>query len=417
MQQQQNILRIRTTKQPQEPSESRGGGKRSEQLGEGFEPIVPVGRPKAKRPADLDGKEQGVSNDLFESGGSTADQAWGTLCSWLDLPPKVDVLSLHTRPEPPALEHPQQKQEQQKAKEKVAEVEEDGGISGGKVGLADFLGTEPSKAEIARVSAEGARDDKATLAAHTSAISTGVARNERDMLIAIHSGNLPRYIARVSPRKSFGYGTFANPNRPFCFATEPADLRGVKPAEAMFKVGWTREWIEPNLGEEIVICIFDTHRAVPAHETAGPKAAKDTQAPQGSVVEQGKMGWPELTAVALADAKFIDAAEAKGIDKKDLAELFTICSQTPVKGDPRTRDTTKKRNCIILRELIDSLYGANRLYTGMGATMQENGKLGGREVMVKPSGTGLRLVDGNHVLVSIGTVTQEQLDVLFGSKK
>src|SRR5690606_22540805 len=109
---------------------------------------------------------------------------------------------------------------------------------------------------------------------------------------------------------------------PFVFATEPADLRGCKPGEAMYKVGWTKQWIEPAIGQEIVVCIFDTHQAVPARDGSG----RDT------VVEQGKMEWPELTAKALSDAAFLDAAEARGIDGDELPALLRICAETPVKG-------------------------------------------------------------------------------------
>lgn len=82
------------------------------------------------------------------------------------------------------------------------------------------------------------------------------------------------------------------------------------------------------------------------------------------------------------------------------------------KGEPRTADPTQKKNCLIVRELIDSLYGANQLYTGMGATLQENGQLGGREVMITENGTGLKLTPDNHVLVSLGTMTQADYDSL-----
>ena len=66
-----------------------------------------------------------------------------------------------------------------------------------------------------------------------------------------------------------------------------------------------------------------------------------------------------------------------------------------------------------LRNLIDRAYGANDLYTGMGATMDEGGALGGREVMLQPNGTGLKLTPDNHRRVSLGVMTQAQFDALF----
>ncbi|PKN57511.1 MAG: hypothetical protein CVU56_10955 [Deltaproteobacteria bacterium HGW-Deltaproteobacteria-14] len=275
------------------------------------------------------------------------------------------------------------------------------GITGGKVDLEDYSGgREPNADEVAKAKRDGAGDDIKSMAKQVELISTGTARSERDMLSAIKAGTTPRYIARVGARDDFSWGTFGNPTKPFIFATEPADLRGAKPAEAMLKVGWEKSWITPKVGKEIVVCIFDTTKSVP-NKDLPDKTSK---------VKQGRMEWPQLTAKALGDSKFIRAAAAKGIDKAELPDLMNICSLTPVKGDFKTDDPDKKRKCGILRGIIDEVYSANALYSGMGATIEESGKLGGREVMVEENGTGLKLTPSNHSFASLGTLTQEECD-------
>lgn len=234
-----------------------------------------------------------------------------------------------------------------------------------------------------------------------ASISTGTARTERDMLVSIQNGDLPRFIARVGPSNNFDRGTFANPNRPFAFAAEPADLRGISPAEAMYEVGWTREWIEPNIGKEIVIAVLDTQ--VPVPDASGG----------ANHVEMGRMEWAELKTTALADPNFLTAAEAKGIDPAELPALFDIAASTPVKGTPNTSNPDQAAKVAVLRGLIDRSYGANELYTGMGATMRDDGQLGGREIMLRPNGTGLQLTADNHRKVSLGVMTREHFDALF----
>ncbi len=276
------------------------------------------------------------------------------------------------------------------------------GISGGKVTHEDFLGAPASDADLTRAREVAAAEDAQSLDQQAASITTGSARSERDMLLAIQNGEAPRFIARVGPENNFtDHGSFANPNRPFAFATEPSDLRGISPAEAMYRVGWTREWIEPNIGKDITVAVLDTTVAVPTADGATPR------------VEQGRMEWPELTSAALADSNFRDAAEARGLDPADLPELFEIAAQTPVRGTPATSDPELSRQVTILRGLIDRQYGANDLYTGMGATMREDGQLGGREVMIRPNGTGLALTPDNHRLVSLGVLTREHFDALF----
>jgi hypothetical protein len=281
-------------------------------------------------------------------------------------------------------------------------IQKKDGLTDGKVTREDFAGKATAdKGDKDAHEAHAKADNEATLAQHASDITKGEARSEAEMLAAVEKGAYPRFIARVGPRDNFSYGSFANPGRPFVFATEPADLRGLKPAMAMYKVGWTKEWIKPNIGKEIVVCVFDTTVAV-ENPAEGTKKK----------VEQGKMEWPELKAAAIADSKFKTAAEAKGITLAELPELFDICSQTPVKGDFRTGDAAKKQKCGVLREIIDSQYGANALYTGMGATLRQDGGLGGREVMIRPNGTGLKLTPDNHTFASLGTMSQGDYDSL-----
>jgi len=67
----------------------------------------------------------------------------------------------------------------------------------------------------------------------------------------------------------------------------------------------------------------------------------------------------------------------------------------------------------IVIELMDRMWSANRLYTGVGATMSESQKTGAREVMVKPNGTGLKLTDANSRKISLGVMTQKDVDALF----
>jgi hypothetical protein len=275
------------------------------------------------------------------------------------------------------------------------------GISDGKVSREDFLGAPASDADLASAHAQTESERAMTLDEQAASITTGSARSERDMLLAIQNGELPRFIARVGPSDSFGRGTFANPNRPFSFAAEPADLRGVSPAEAMYKVGWTKEWIIEKIGKEIVICCLDTQVKVPGAGGTGHN------------IEMGKMEWPELKAMALADPNFALKAQDAGIDPAELPALFDIAARTPVDGTPATADPAQAAKVDSLRDMINDLYGANKLYTGMGATMGEDGGLGGREIMMKPNGTGLALTPDNHRIVSLGIMTQAQFDALF----
>jgi hypothetical protein len=145
------------------------------------------------------------------------------------------------------------------------------------------------------------------------------------VLVSIQNGNLPRFIARVSPSNNFDRGTFANPNRPFAFAAEPADLRGISQAEAMYKVDWTREWIEPNIGKEIVIAVLDTD----AREASVPSrvANKDNHCMVELGVATGKASTPVLS----PDAIKRHSARPQGSDA-DVRYLYNHACRAAMKN-------------------------------------------------------------------------------------
>lgn len=274
--------------------------------------------------------------------------------------------------------------------------------------LDDFLGEQPSPTETVRAKQQATAEAEMSIDEQTRSITLGHARSEREMLLAIKNGEMPRYVARVSLASK--HATFANPNRPFAFATEPADLRGLTGAQAMWQVGWTREWIQGAVGKEIEITILDTHALVERSASEGHSE------PSLAHVEVGPVEWNDIAREALADVNFMDAAEAQGISKQDLVELFSRASgATMVESVARVGPKLAPKMQIVI-DLMNRLWSANRLYTGIGATMSEGGKTGAREVMVKPNGTGLRLTDANSRKISLGVLTQEQVDDLFGTK-
>lgn len=273
------------------------------------------------------------------------------------------------------------------------------GISDGKTTLEDFYGGDVGSVAKGKAGLAQATENNSSLVEQAKSIKTQTARSEKEMLEAIAAGGTPRFVARVSPRESFTkFMTFGRPGE-FVFATEPADLRGCSPAAAMVKVGWTKQWILGAVGKEIVVCILDTQKAV-----ATPTGDKK--------VSVGKMEWPDIIAKAMGDAKFKSEAQTKaGItDDNELKAVFDILKSTPVKAEPKTKDSTLADKAKKVRALLDTNYGANELYTGMGATMNTEGKLGAREVMVMNNDTGLKLTPDNHVLESLGVLKQDDAD-------
>jgi hypothetical protein len=268
--------------------------------------------------------------------------------------------------------------------------------------LDDFMGTPASGTELAGARSEAASEANMTMAQQRAAISLGHARSERDMLLAIKNGEMPRYVARVGPVNT--HDTFANPNRPFVFATEPADLRGLTPAEALWKVGWKYQWAEPNIGKDIEIIILDTHAMVPAQESGAPEAR----------VEVGQMGWPELRQKALSDQRFIAKAASQSLSEADLEELFGHLSVAPISEAQAIAGPERAAKVRTLLDLLETSYSVNNLYTGFGSTKSEAGQLEAREVMVVPNGTSLKLTPTNHTRVNIGPLTRADFDAVFG---
>lgn len=267
--------------------------------------------------------------------------------------------------------------------------------------LDDFLGIPANENELSGARSQAAREASMSLAEQSASIRTEQARSEREMLLAIKNDEMPRYIARVGPASS--HGTFANPNKPFVFATEPSDLRGLTPAEALWKVGWTREWIEPNIGKEIEVIVLDTHKSIP-EPTSTSGAAR---------MEVGGIAWRDLTTAALADRSFVAAAEAKGITESELVDLFRSADGAPLSESVTQVGPERAEKMTTLAWLLDKRYSVNKLYTGFGSTMREDGQLGGREVMVRPNGTGLKLTSDNHEKISLGVLTKADLEAVL----
>lgn len=287
----------------------------------------------------------------------------------------------------------------QKAVQKKA-ADPNQGLSDGKTSFEDFNGGAASTVAKGKAGLEQSKENNMTLAEQAKSINTQTARSEKEMLASIAAGGMPRFVARVDEKANFSkFGTFGNPTREFVFATEPADLRGCKPGAALVKVGWTKAWLGGKIGKEIGVCILDTQKAI-----STPSGDKK--------VEVGKMEWPQLIAKAMGDADFFREAQGKGVvDKTELGEILDALSKTPVKATPRYKDPAK---ALEVRKLLDKAYGANELYTGMGATMNTEGQLGAREVMVQNNGTGLKLTPANHVIESLGVLTQGEYDAMPG---
>lgn len=289
----------------------------------------------------------------------------------------------------------------QKKATQLKPADPDKGISDGKVTLEDHNGGAVGSVAKGKAGLEQSKENSKTLSEQIQSIKTQAARSEKEMLAAIAAGGMPRYVARVDEISRFQGGTFGNPGREFVFATEPADLRGCKPGAALIKVGWTKAWLGGKIGKSIAVCILDTTKAVP---TAGGPDKK---------MAVGKMEWPEIIAKAMGDSKFKREAFAAGVkDEAELQTVFDIVKATPVKASPRSSDPALADKAGKVRKLLDTNYGANELYTGMGATMNTEGGLGAREVMVMNNGTGLKLTPDNHAIESLGTLTQGEFDSL-----
>jgi len=283
-----------------------------------------------------------------------------------------------------------------------AAIDPEKGITGGRRTLEDFAGGRVSADAKARAHDEALRDNAMSLAEHAARIKTGKARSEQEMLAAIAQGDTPRYVARVDGEANFvKYKTFGRPDREFIYAAEPADLLGIGPGQALEKVGWTKDWMQKLVGQDIAVCIFDTHASIST-------PTGDTRA------SVGKMDWPNLINKAMNDPKFVDlATSTTGVSNKDqLAEIFAILERTPVRAEPNTPDAGLAAKAKAIAKLLNQRYSTNDLFTGIGATMNTSGELGVREVMVENNGTRFQLTPENHAIVKLGTLTQEDVDAL-----
>ena len=275
-----------------------------------------------------------------------------------------------------------------------------GGAIGGGLGALNNIAGRWRVNRGARVAAQVA--DETPLANHAESIKLGDPRSEQEMLLAVKNGKLPRYLARVGPADS-KYNTFGNGRKTFVFATEPADLRGISAAEAMYKVGWSKEWIEGSIGKEIEITVVDTQVHVPT--ATGPKH-----------VNVDHMTWKELKATTMADARFMAGADGKGLTRADVELLFERASGAPISEAAKRVGSAYEGKMEVLAKLLNDQYSCNSLYTGLGVTATEVGTLGAREVAAHPNETGFRLEAGNHKKVSLGILTQGDVDKLFKRK-
>ena len=237
-------------------------------------------------------------------------------------------------------------------------------------------------------------------------------RTEEEMLAAIKANTAPRFLARVGPKVNFTkWNSFGRPNE-FIFATEPADLIGCTAIEAMIKVGWGAEDIKKHAAnQQIAVSILDTSKAVPKQGATNGETTN---------IDTGRMEWPDLKAKAMGDSDFkkdlfdrLSADNAvsgmfgtQGDLEARLSGIFDVAADLPVGQSPSS--PSDKVVHTHLREALSDNYGANQLYSGMGATIDEQGNLGAREVMVNNNESGFPLTPDNHTLIDIGPIFTPQ---------
>ena len=297
---------------------------------------------------------------------------------------------------------------------KVFRAGNDPGLVGGKKTRDDFAkgsgaGGSLSQAETAAAGQNVRNYNQMTLDQVAAQVSgAGGAqqlpgRSEREMLAAIESGQMPRYVARVgllsrmTVGAAFGGGRFGD--APTVFATEPADVIGCKPLEAMLKVGWTYDSILSIVaaGHEVGVCVFDTEKAIQT-DPADPNSQKK--------VGVGNFEWPQLIAKAKAHPAFKQDVTSQGIALTELDQIFQEVQNTPVGAAPASPKAG------IVRKAMKDHLSANELYSGMGATVQESGKLGAREVALDNNGTNFKLTPDNHRAIALGKVKQDEMNAL-----
>jgi len=241
-------------------------------------------------------------------------------------------------------------------------------------------------------------------------------RSEEEMLAAIMANTAPKFLARVGPARNFTWNSFGHPDREFIFATEPADLIGCTPLEAMIKVGWTAVDIRNEATQPIAVAVIDSSKLLPKKDGSGDEAKMTT----------GKFEWPEITAKARGDQSLIDdwaslvdkeLVQKFGVEptptqaKSAFVEYLEMSSTLAVGAEPP--GALEKELWFGVRMVLDKHYGANPLYSGMGATVDQKGNTGAREVMVSRNGTGYALTGENSRVIPLGAFTAEECDRSF----
>jgi hypothetical protein len=237
-------------------------------------------------------------------------------------------------------------------------------------------------------------------------------RSTKDMLGAIMSGVLPKWVARVGAKSNFDGGSFGYASANQVFATEPSDVIGLGAAEALVKVGWTPAQLGGQVGKEIGLCVLDTSKAVPNKDQPTKDATPGVQ----------EMNWKTLAAAAMdatknayfhSQLKKYYGAVAGSLTKDDLPKMFELAAKTPVGAKPDTADPKIQEQYTMFRKAIDGGLSASKLFSGMGATVSEKGQLGAREVMVTNNDSGFKLTADNSVITSLGVLKQADVDKLL----
>ena len=311
----------------------------------------------------------------------------------------------------------------------AVQLDADPGKTGGKASLADFSAeagvtsddVDAAGAKVEAMNAMSLEDMKAHLG---KAKDTGP-RSTKEMLAAIGSGVLPRWVARVGAKAGFERGTFGNPKANQIFATEPSDVAGLGPAEALVKVGWTPDQLGSQVGKEIAMCVLDTKKAAePPSDGAESAAGGDAQADGGGAPQVTEMNWETLAEVAKDEANnkrlydqldSLTGEDGIKLEKGDLTTMFKLAAKTPVGAEPDTPDPTLKEKYKIFRKALGSGMAASELFSGMGATISETGDVGAREVMLMNNASSFKLSPENSVIHSLGTLNKAEVDALIGN--
>jgi hypothetical protein len=295
----------------------------------------------------------------------------------------------------------------------------DPGKTGGKVTLGDFATANNVTTDTVATAGANVRAANqmslAQMQAHLGNARNLGPRSTEEMLGAIMAGVLPRWVARVGAMATFQTGSFGYQSSNQVFATEPSDVIGLSAAQALVKVGWTPDQLTGQVGKEIGLCVLDTQAKVT--DDAGPAGTAGAEKQPG--VQE--MNWDTLAVVAQDPVKnawfhkqFEKYATATAqVTAADLPALFALAKKTPVGAVPDTDDPLMKEKYKIFRKALGSGVSASELFSGMGATVSETGKLGAREVMVTNEGSKFKLTPENHVLHSLGVLKQEDVDALM----